>query len=74
MSAVRQLVRVASHRRAAIALAFLAASIAACDAGPTAPAPLRPAPKTPAAIEGDTLRCLRGWIIITGAYVCNEDV
>ena len=76
MSTVRQLVRVASHRRAAIALAFLAASIAACDAGPTAPAPapLRPAPTTPAAIEGDTLRCLRGWIIITGVYVCNEDV
>ena len=71
MSTVRHTPR---QRRVVLALALLTASIAACDAGSTAPAPLRPAPKTPAAIEGDTLRCLRGWIIITGAYVCNEDL
>ena len=75
MSTVRQLVRVASQRRAAIAFAFLTVAIAACDAHPTAPATveLRRAPSAPAAIEGDTLRCLKGWIVINGFYVCNDD-
>ena len=75
MSTVRQLVRVVSQRRAAIAFALLTASIAACDARPTAPAAaeLRRAPSAPAAIEGDTLRCLKGWVVINGFYVCNED-
>ena len=74
MSTVRQLIRIASQRRAAIAFALLTATVAACDGAPTSPAPqLRRAPAAPAAIEGDTLQCLKGWVIITGVYVCKED-
>ena len=74
MSAVRQLGRVVSQCRVAIAFALLTSTIAACDAAPTSPAPqLRRAPAAPAAIEGDTLQCLKGWVIITGVYVCKED-
>ena len=75
MSTVRQFARVVSQRRVAIAFALLTSSIAACDGRPTAPASLevRRAPAAPAAIEGDTLRCLKGWVIVSGFYVCNED-
>ena len=74
MSAVRQLGRVVLQRRVAIAFALLTSTIAACDAAPTSPATqLRRAPAAPAAIEGDTLQCLKGWVIITGVYVCKED-
>ena len=54
-----------------LALALLASAIAACDASTTAPAELRRVPTKPAAIEGDTTACQRGWVVITGAYVCN---
>jgi hypothetical protein len=69
MSNVRQ----SSRRRVTLALVLLASAIAACDARATAPAPIRPAATKPAGIEGDTLRCLSGWVIITGVYVCNDD-
>ena len=63
------------RRRAALASFLLAAAtVAACDASVTAPAPVSPAGIRPAAIEGDTTRCLRGWVVINGWYVCNEDL
>ena len=69
MSIVRQR---SSQRRVFLALALLlTGAIAACDASATAPTQLRPAQAKPAAIVGDTLGCLRGWVLITGAYVCN---
>ena len=70
MSKVRQ---APPQRRVVLALALLSAAIAACDARTTAPAEIRRAPTRPAAIEGDTLECKRGWTIIAGAYVCNDD-
>jgi len=70
MSTVRQSSR---QRRVILALALLTSAVAACDAGTTAPAGIRPAAMKPAAIEGDTLTCKRGWVIINGAYVCNDD-
>jgi hypothetical protein len=70
MSNVR---RSSPRGRILLALALLTGAIAACDASPTAPAGTRRAPTKPAAIEGDTLRCLSGWVIITGVYVCNEE-
>ena len=60
-----------SPRRVLVALALLTAAIAACDARSTAPAEIRSAPFKPAAIIGDTTSCQRGWVVITGAYVCN---
>ena len=60
------------QRRVVLGLALLATAIVACEAGTTAPGDIRPAPTQPAAIEGDTLGCTRGWVIITGVYVCNE--
>ena len=60
-------------RRVVLALALLASAIAACDARVTAPAELRRAPATPAALEGDTLSCKRGWTIVAGVVVCNEE-
>ena len=60
-----------SQRRIVLVLALLASAIAACDSRATAPAEIRRAPTTPAAIEGDTTNCQRGWVIVTGAYVCN---
>ena len=69
MSKVRQL---PPQRRVILALALLASAIVACDRGATAPADIRPAPFKPAAtIEGDTTSCLRGWVIIAGAYSCK---
>lgn len=67
---------VSRTRRLAGLAFFLAATaaVAACDAGVTAPAPVAPAHAPPAAIEGDTTRCLRGWVVIVGHYVCNEDL
>jgi len=62
-----------AQARVVLALALLTAAIAACDRGAASPTELRPATARPAAIEGDTLRCLKGWIIINGAYACNED-
>lgn len=74
MSKVRQCPPLAPQRRVLLALVLLAVAAAACDAGATAPAGIRPARTKPAAIEGDTLSCNRGWVIITGVYVCNEDL
>ena len=71
MSKVRQS---PSRRRVVFALALITSAIAGCDARSTAPTQVRRAPVTPAAIEGDTLSCKRGWVIITGQYVCNEDL
>ena len=68
MSKVRQST---SRRRVIFALALLTSAIAGCDARVTAPGDIRRAPMTPAAIIGDTTSCQRGWVIITGAYVCN---
>jgi cytochrome oxidase assembly protein ShyY1 len=70
MSKVRQSL---TQRRNALVLILLSAAIAACDARATAPAALRPALSKPAAIEGDTLQCKRGWVIVTGTYVCNDE-
>lgn len=74
MSNVRQCPPLPRQRRVLLALVLLAAAAAACDAGTTAPAEIRRAQTKPAAIEGDTLSCNRGWVIITGVYVCNEDL
>lgn len=60
--------------RAVLTFLLAAATIAACDASVTAPAPLSPARIHLAAIEGDTTRCQRGWVVINGWYVCNEDL
>ena len=68
MSTVRQSL---PQRRVVLALALLAGAIAACDRSATAPIETHRARTTPAVIEGDTLSCLRGWVIIAGAYVCN---
>ncbi|MGH7636078.1 MAG: hypothetical protein ACREOK_00375 [Gemmatimonadaceae bacterium] len=70
MSNVRQSL---PRRRAAIALAILAFGVAACDARATAPADLQPAATKPVAIEGDTLSCKRGWAIVAGVVVCNDE-
>jgi hypothetical protein len=70
MSNVRQ----SSQRRIALVALLLASAVAACDARATAPAELRRAQAKPAAIEGDTLKCRQGWVIINGVYVCNEDL
>jgi hypothetical protein len=59
-----------SKRRVLLVLAFLTSAIAACDARVTAPAEIHRASVKPAAIDGDTASCRRGWIIVTGAYVC----
>lgn len=61
------------RRRVVLALALLASALAACDARVTAPAEIRRAPATPAAFEGDTLSCRRGWAIIAGVVVCNGE-
>jgi hypothetical protein len=70
MSTVRQSL---TQRRVVLALALLAGAIAACDGSATAPAEMRRVPTQPAATEGDTTQCRRGWVIIAGVYVCNED-
>ena len=70
MSIVRQR---PAQRRVLLALALLlTGAVAACDASTTAPTELRRAQTKPAAIEGDTLSCNRGWVIIAGWYVCNQ--
>lgn len=64
-----------THRRAVLAFFLLAAAaVVACDARVTGPVPVAPAQVPPAAIEGDTTGCLRGWVIIAGHYVCVEDL
>lgn len=61
-------------RRVPLTLALLlTAALAACDTRATAPTELRRAAATPAAIEGDTTQCLRGWVIVHGVYVCNGE-
>lgn len=67
MSKVRQ----SSQRRIVLAFALLASAIAACDSRATAPAEMRRAPAAANEIAGDTTACQRGWVVITGAYVCN---
>jgi len=63
-----------NQRRLALALGFIAiATIVACDHNPTQPSPLTRLQKKPAAIDGDTLHCAYGWIVVNGAYVCNEE-
>jgi hypothetical protein len=48
------------------------ALIAACDSSATAPASAMTRVKaSTASIEGDTLQCRNGWVIISGRYECN---
>lgn len=63
------------HRRFVLALGFVAAAtIAACDTSPTAPnGSLTRVGGKSLAIEGDTLQCAYGWVVISGHYVCNEE-
>ena len=61
--------------RLAVAAALVAV-VAACDRSPTAPPPAAPlvrANGTPRAIEGDTVGCRSGWIIVSGRYECIID-
>ena len=61
------------RRRVILALALLACAITACDSRATAPSEIRRVPTTPAAFEGDTLSCKRGWAIIAGVVVYNDE-
>ena len=49
-----------------------AATIAACDRSPTQPNSLTPIKGRPLSIEGDTLSCEYGWVVMNGRYVCND--
>ena len=61
------------HRPFALALGLAtAATIAACDQSPTQPTTLSRANGKTLAIEGDTIQCAYGWLIINGAYVCKD--
>lgn len=59
--------RTATTRLALVLLA--AVVVAACDHAPTAPAAMRAASAV-ASIEGDTLSCRNGWIVVNGRYEC----
>jgi hypothetical protein len=60
----------ARHATGRLALVLLAAVVvAACDRSPTAPAAMRSA-QAVASIEGDTLPCRNGWIVVNGRYEC----
>ena len=62
-----------SRRGLVLALGLaVAATIAACDRGPTQPDSVTPVNGRTLSIEGDTLQCEFGWTIISGRYVCND--
>lgn len=56
---------------ARLALALVATLVAAaCDRSPTAPTPEMRTASAVASIEGDTLSCRNGWIVVNGRYEC----
>lgn len=58
---------------ARLAIALVATLVvAACDRSPTAPVAGVRAASGVASIEGDTLSCRNGWIVVNGRYECVE--
>lgn len=61
----------ARRNTARLALALVATlAVAACDRSPTAPVAGMRAASAVASIEGDTLSCRSGWIVVNGRYEC----
>jgi len=67
-------VSASKQRSLVLAIGIMAtAAIAACDSSPTQPSQLSRLQLQPRAIEGDTLQCAYGWVVVAGRYVCNEE-